>query len=88
MTKAYLEITTHDDRSQKSWRKFTPTRMIPAGGLNANQWVDDIKIDTTVAAGGARITVTRNANGSINIEWNDGGTLEATPTRWAPPGLR
>ena len=47
-------------------------------GLNANQWIDDVKIVTTSAAIGPTLNVTRNADGSPTIGWTGGGALEAT----------
>jgi hypothetical protein len=48
------------------------------GGLNANQWLDDIKIVTTSSVSGPSLTVARNTDGSLNISWTGGGTLQAT----------
>lgn len=49
------------------------------GGFNAFQWVDDIKIATTTGASPAELTVARQTDGSVRIEWAGAGTLQYSP---------
>ena len=49
------------------------------GGLNANQWIDDVKIVTTSSAVGPTVTIARNTDGTLTIGWTGAGTLQAAP---------
>ena len=44
------------------------------GGLNANQWVDDIKIVTASAVVGPSMDIARNTDGTITISWDGNGS--------------
>lgn len=46
------------------------------GGLNANQWVDNIQISTGTGATAPQMTITRTA-GAISIGWTGAGTLQS-----------
>lgn len=48
------------------------------GGASADQWIDDLKIVTTSGASGAKLTIARNADGTVTINWGGVGTLQAT----------
>ncbi|MHC1768469.1 MAG: hypothetical protein AB9869_30035 [Verrucomicrobiia bacterium] len=57
------------------------------GGLNENQWVDNLQITTTlgtVTPGAEFTSITRNAAGQIVIQWTGGGTLQSTDSLSAP----
>lgn len=54
------------------------------GGLNANQWIDDIKIVTGTGAAPAELDIARNQDGSVTITWAGGGMLQAAPTVTGP----
>lgn len=57
------------------------------GGLNDNQWVDNLQIATTlgtVTPAAEFTSITRNATGQIVIQWTGGGTLHSTDSLSAP----
>jgi hypothetical protein len=60
------------------------------GGLNENQWIDDLQIATTTgtATQGPQMSIAKSANG-VTVSWTGTGTLQATDVlgpnaNWAP----
>ncbi len=60
------------------------------GGLNENQWIDDLQIATTTgsATQPPQMAITKSANG-VTVSWTGTGTLQATDVlgpnaNWAP----
>lgn len=58
------------------------------GGLNENQWLDDVKISVNtqppVVEAPKFVNIVRNANGAIIVTWTGGGTLQAAPDCTGP----
>lgn len=54
------------------------------GGLNANQWIDDIKIVTTSSVAGPTMSIARNTDGTLTITWTGAGTLQSAPAVTGP----
>jgi hypothetical protein len=50
------------------------------GGSSEDAWIDDLKIVTTSGAVGTTMNVALNADGSLNITWTGGGTLQSAPS--------
>lgn len=72
---------------------FTPLRGAAfaigarTGGYNENQWIDDVQIATSVIVGGAHLTITKQADGKLKIEWDGAGTLQSAADvtgQWTP----
>ena len=57
------------------------------GGLNDNQWIDNLEIATTLGAAPAdKIPApTRNADGTVTVAWTGGGTLQTTTSLSGTP---
>jgi hypothetical protein len=51
------------------------------GGLNENQWIDNIQIATTVGSGSVPVSLgfTRTGN-TLTLTWGTGFKLQSTPT--------
>jgi hypothetical protein len=56
------------------------------GGLNVNQWIDDLQIATTTTVVGPTIDSITLQNGNIVVQWTGAATLEAAPAVTGPWG--
>jgi hypothetical protein len=54
------------------------------GGLNINQWIDDLQIATTTTVIGPTIDSITLQNGKIVVQWTGTATLEAAPAVTGP----
>jgi hypothetical protein len=54
------------------------------GGLNENQWIDDLAIATVTGSAQAKISSIRLTQGNIVIEWTGTATLQSAPDITGP----
>ena len=54
------------------------------GGASALQWVDDLKIDVTTGSTAPSVSIARNADGTLRIEWAGPGELVSAPVVTGP----
>lgn len=49
------------------------------GGLNENQWVDDLQISTSTGSAQPQLSISQSANG-VTVTWTGAGVLQASDT--------